>query len=111
MKHQKLLSVLLILTLAFIWGNSLLPGTVSGAISDGLMNILNTAAKRLGLEPDFFTFMLDQDGDGVKEPTSLILRKAAHLTEFAVLAMILRSLFGRNGGKKALPALCTAARR
>ena len=109
MKHRKRLSILLILTLVFIWGNSLLPGTVSGAISDGLMEILNTAADRLGLGPDFFTFMQDQNGDGVMEPTSLILRKAAHLTEFAVLAMILRALYGYNGGKPALSALCTAA--
>ena len=42
-------TILLILTLAFIWGNSMLSGEVSGAISDGVMSIMNAAAEKLGL--------------------------------------------------------------
>ena len=33
-KRMRLCAALLICNLAFIWGNSLLPGTVSGAFSD-----------------------------------------------------------------------------
>jgi len=86
---QKRLTILLILTLTFIWGNSLLPGELSGVISDNLMSVMNVAAEKLGLGPDFFTFMADQDGDGVEEPTSHVVRKMAHVTEFAVLGALL----------------------
>ena len=47
MKRKRLLSVLIALTLIFIWGNSILSRETSGALSDGLMEILNEAAFRL----------------------------------------------------------------
>ena len=31
---KRRITLLVVLTVAFIWGNSLMPGTVSGAISD-----------------------------------------------------------------------------
>lgn len=73
---------LLALNLAFIWGNSLLPGEISGAISDfvrdaltGLLNLL------FGPRPE-----RPPGGGG-------LLRKLAHFTEFACLGMCLSWLF------------------
>lgn len=86
-KTQKRLwicSLLLIVNIAFIWGNSLLPGRISGAISDGLKAILESLA-------------------GVQEGApggGGLLRKLAHFTEFACLGMLLRWLFGMLLQKK-----------
>ena len=63
---------LLTLLLAFIWGNSLLPGQVSGAISDWVKEVLSD------LLPFLFSGMTDSAGGG-------LLRKMAHFTEFAAL--------------------------
>ncbi|MEG0756453.1 MAG: VanZ family protein [Oscillospiraceae bacterium] len=76
-KHKKIVAILLILTLCFIWGNSLMPATVSGAFSEWIKNILNVFAGSVG--GDGLT------GDGV-------LRKIAHASEFAVLGMELTYL-------------------
>ena len=63
---------LLIGLLIFIWGNSLLPGRISGAFSDWVKDGLNK------LLPFLF--------DGMDEGTSCgLLRKIAHFTEFAAL--------------------------
>ena len=97
-------TILLILTLAFIWGNSMLSGEVSGAISDGVMSIMNAAAEKLGLGEDFFTFMYDEDGDGVSDPTSHIVRKMAHVTEFAVLGALLYLRLENSGLGRAAEA-------
>ena len=40
-KKEKCLLALVVLTLCFIWGNSLLPGSVSGAISDWVSEALS----------------------------------------------------------------------
>ena len=109
MRRKRILSVLIALTLIFIWGNSLLPRETSAALSDGLMEILNEAAFRLGLGEDFFTFMTDQDGDGIEEPTSHIIRKAAHVTEFAVLAALLWLRLELRGGKRDLVSFALGA--
>ena len=102
---QKTVTILLILTLAFIWGNSLLSRELSGAISDGIMEVMNAAAEKLGLGPDFFTFMADVDGDGTEEPTSHIVRKMAHVTEFTVLgALVWLKLSGKE--KRFLLSVC-----
>ena len=74
----RLCTALLILNLAFIWGNSLLPGNISGAISDWVRDLL---ALLFGSQPD------DGVGGG-------LLRKLAHFTEFTALGMCLRWLFG-----------------
>ena len=72
-KRLRLCTALLIVNLAFIWGNSLLPGEISGALSDWLKDIL--AAILPGGSPG-------GSGGG-------LLRKLAHFTEFACLGMCL----------------------
>ena len=72
-KRLRLCSVLLICNLVFIWGNSLLPGEISGALSNWLKDIL--AAILPG-------------GDATPSGGGL-LRKMAHFTEFACLGMCL----------------------
>ena len=64
---------LLILNLAFIWGNSLLPGEISGAISSWVKNLLS------GLFP----------GKGNPQTGHGLLRKLAHFMEFCCLGTIL----------------------
>lgn len=105
---KRIVTILLLLTLAFIWGNSLLSRELSGAISDNLMAVMNAAAEKLGLGENFFTYMSDQDGDGTEEPTSHLVRKMAHVTEFAVLGALFRlRLEGKH--KPALTAFCLGA--
>lgn len=89
MKRKRILSVLIVLALVFIWGNSLVSRELSGAISDTIMEKMNAAAEKLGFGADAFTYMSDEDGDGVAEqPTSHLIRKAAHVTEYAVFALL-----------------------
>ena len=78
----------LVLNLCFIWGNSLLPGPISGAISNWVKELLLTV-----LAP-----ILPQ-GVGAGAGGGL-LRKFAHFTEFACLGMCLRWLFGMLRRKK-----------
>ena len=101
-------TALLILLLAFIWGNSMLSVETSGALSDALLVKMNTAAQRLGLGEDFFSFMVDSDGDGVEEADSYYIRKAAHVTEFAALSALLRSIFEEKRSRQWLWAFGTA---
>jgi len=110
MKRKTVLTLLIAFMLVFIWGNSLLSREISGSISDTLMEWMNTAAEKLGLGDDFFTFMTDTDGDGELEASSHLIRKAAHVTEFAVLASLLY-LRQELSGKKSiwLPLLLSAA--
>lgn len=68
---------LLIVNLAFIWGNSLLPGSVSGALSGWLRDLLS------GILPG------GPSGGGHG-----LLRKLAHFTEFACLGLSFTWLFG-----------------
>lgn len=89
-KRLRLCTVLLICNLVFIWGNSLLPGEVSGAFSDWVRAVL---AKFLPLGPD-------------RASGGSLLRKAAHFTEFTALGMCLGWLFGMLGRGKLLPFGC-----
>lgn len=93
MKHTdnrfKLCTALLICNLAFIWGNSLMPGEVSGAFSDWVKSILD---QFLPGGPE------DSEGSG-------LLRKAAHFTEFAALGMCLAWRFGMLGKGRLRPFL------
>ena len=77
-KRLRLCTALLICNLVFIWGNSLLPGEISGAFSNWVKALL---AHLLPMGPD------DGSGGG-------LLRKAAHFTEFAALGMCLAWLHG-----------------
>ena len=107
MARKRILILCLILNLLFIWGNSLLPREVSARLSDRV-NVMNAAAEKLGLGPDFFTFHTDEDGDGEPDRTSLLVRKIAHLTEFACLGALLRLLTDERKGASALCALYAA---
>ena len=86
-KRLRLCTVLLICNLIFIWGNSLLPGEISGAFSDWVKSIL--ARLFAGGEDD-------SSGGG-------LLRKLAHFTEFASLGMCLAWLHGMLGKGKLRP--------
>lgn len=86
---------LLCINLCFIWGNSLLPGEISGAISGWLRNLI---AALLGGSTDG-----PDTGHG-------LLRKLAHFTEFACLGLLFCWLFGMLQAKWPLwSLLCGAA--
>lgn len=89
----RLCVTLLILNLIFIWGNSLLPGSVSGALSRWLKELLSSI---------FPGGPGDDGGHG-------LLRKLAHFTEFCCLGMCLSWLIRMLRTKKwehyALPLL------
>ena len=89
-KRLRLCTALLIVNLAFIWGNSLLPGEVSGAFSDWVKELLAHL---------FTSEDLSSSGGGV-------LRKLAHFSEFALLGALLTWLFAMLQKKKYLPAVC-----
>ena len=62
--------MLIVLNLAFIWGNSMLPGGLSGALSNWLGDLLGLSAES------------GHEGRG-------LLRKLAHFSEFASLGFLL----------------------
>ena len=77
---KKLCLTLIGLNLVFIWGNSLMPGAISGAISDWLAQLL---------------------GGGVDTPGGTgLLRKLAHLSEFASLGFLLAWYFWMQGERR-----------
>ena len=78
-KRLRLSKRLIVLILCFIWGNSLLPGEISGKVSDWVKEIL--ASLFPGEVPGVTT------GGG-------LLRKIAHFTEFAALGFLLTWRFG-----------------
>ena len=69
-RRVRLCAVLLALNILFIWGNSLLPGSVSGAISQFVRDLL--------------AFLFDRGNENPNAGHGL-LRKLAHFTEFACL--------------------------
>ena len=93
-KRLKLCVTLLVCNLIFIWGNSLLPGEVSGAFSDWVKAILEAILP--GNQDD------DSLGGG-------LLRKLAHFTEFTCLGLLLGWLFAMLQKGKVLPFLCGVA--
>ena len=88
-KRLRLSQWLICLILCFIWGNSLLPGEVSGRISDWVKEIL--------------AFLLPGEIPGVTSGGGL-LRKIAHFSEFAALGAALVWRFGMLEKRK-FPAL------
>ena len=80
-KRLRLCVTLLICNLVFIWGNSLLPGEISGAFSDEVKSIL---VQVFAVDP-------------VASAGSGLLRKAAHFTEFTALGMLLCWRFAMAG--------------
>ena len=88
-KRLRLCIALLICNLIFIWGNSLLPGEISGAFSDWVKSIL----------------MRLFDGGIQASSGRGLLRKVAHFTEFAALGMLLAWLHGMLQKGKLRPFL------
>ena len=84
-KRIRLCYALLVLNLCFIWGNSLLPASASGAFSDWVGTVLAA-----------FLPMNSPSGGGG------LLRKLAHFTEFACLGMCLTWLMGMLRRPKSL---------
>lgn len=87
---------LILCNLLFIWGNSLLPASISGGLSQWLRDLLGMALGEAAGQ-----------SDGV-------LRKLAHVTEFACLGVLLRWLYAMLKKRKQsflLPAAwgCIAA--
>ena len=70
---------LMVVNVLFIWGNSCLPGSVSGAISHWVRNVLSFLFPGGASDPD--------SGHG-------LVRKLAHFTEFACLGALFTWLFG-----------------
>lgn len=78
MKQRKgkcLLAGLIILVLCFIWGNSMLSGESSGAISSGLLDMIVTNFPLLNWLPE------------------ILLRKFGHFSEFSLLGFLLAWFF------------------
>ena len=88
-KRLRLCITLLICNLIFIWGNSLLPGEISGAFSDWVKSLL----ARL-----FAAGEEDISGGG-------LLRKVTHFTEFMSLGICLGWLHGMLRKGKLRPFL------
>jgi hypothetical protein len=83
------LPVLTVLAIAVIWGHSMMPGESSSAESGFIYRLLTSVL-----------------GDGVI--TDHIVRKAAHFTEYMVLALLCYAdfaVFGKRGVACVLPAL------
>ena len=92
-KNQRILCACLVaLNLVFIWGNSLLPGSVSGDMSSGVLAYIEEILGEYCHIGEFF------------------LRKLAHFSEFAMLGLLLSWLFLllRQEGihRFTLPLLC-----
>lgn len=81
---------LIALLLAFIWGNSLMPGPTSGQISGWFGRLLGQILPVFG--PD-------------SPSSSYLLRKNAHFCEFAALGLLLTWLFAMLQSKKRFIAL------
>ena len=85
----RLCTTLLVLNLLFIWGNSMLPATASDAVSSGAL--------------EWLSWLFDAFGDyGHK-----ILRKLAHMTEFASLGLLL-SWFWQLRGQRGIHRISLA---
>ena len=83
-KRMRLCICLLIMNLVFIWGNSLLPGEISGAISGWVHTLVQMI---------FPGSVEISGGHG-------LLRKLAHFSEFCALGMLLSWLLAMLKEKK-----------
>lgn len=94
---QKYLIILLIITIVFIWGNSVLPADVSSGISNGLMRFIYS-----------FCTSLSKSGN----VSDGYLRKFAHAVEFACLGaeliLLIRFNIKKNISSAVLFGLSTA---
>ena len=72
---------LILVMLLFIWGNSMLPGEISGELSGGLMEYVGKLFAVFGSAGEF------------------VLRKLAHFSEYTALGFFLGGLFTAQGQK------------
>lgn len=63
----------------FIWGNSLVPGFSSSQVSHGTASAIQTVLDSLGIASGWVT--------------NFLVRKAAHLTEYAILGVLVMQAF------------------
>ena len=95
-RRLRLCRVLLVLTLAFIWGNSLMPAEISHSFSQWVKELLAR--------------FLSGDAPASSEGIGL-LRKLAHFTEFTALGIILAwrgGMLGKNPGQTFLSGVSAA---
>ncbi len=91
-----ILSILIVITLGFIWGNSMLPAEDSSEISGSLMIFVEDFLERIipGYSP-------------AQDTSDTLIRKLAHFTEFMILGIeltiLLYQLLKRN---LILPPFC-----
>lgn len=78
---------LLVVLLAFIWGNSMTPGNVSGEMSSWVSKLIGKLLPFLSPE---------------SEHGHWLVRKIAHFSEFAALGVLLRWLFAMLANRKPL---------
>lgn len=78
----------------FIWGNSLVPGTGSGSLSLAVVQALRSGLASVGLPNGWVT--------------NLLVRKAAHFTEYAVLGAIVSSTMLADGSLRGRRLLACA---
>ena len=71
--RKRLIIILIVITLVFIWGNSMIPGSLSSEMTEWLKDTLGK----------IFPFVKG----GGEESGSHILRKAMHFTAYAILGM------------------------
>lgn len=90
-RKVRLCVTLLVLNILFIWGNSLLPGSVSGAISKWVRDLLS--------------FLFDSSNENPDAGHGLV-RKLAHFTEFACLGGLFTWLFSMYKKPVVLALLC-----
>ena len=72
--------VVSVLMVVFIWSNSLVPGAGSSAVSHAATSSLQGVLEALGITASWVT--------------NFLVRKAAHLTEYAVLGVLVMQAFG-----------------
>ena len=94
-RREKLADALLLATVLFIWGHSLMPGSVSGEESSRVLRLL---------QPFLELFL------GKGKVTEHLVRKLAHFSEYAVLGAVLGFREHTVKGKKTgFAELCAKA--
>ena len=87
-KIRLIISIALLVTwLAFIWGNSITPGNVSGEMSGWVSQLIGKLLPFLSPE---------------SEHGHWLVRKIAHFSEFALLGVLFRWLFAMLAQRKSL---------
>ena len=80
-RRLRVYACLILVMLLFIWGNSMLPGEISGELSGGLMEYVGKLFAVFGAAGEF------------------VLRKLAHFSEYTALGFFLGGLFTAQGQK------------